>query len=490
MEMPAGTPAVITDSIMTYIESKIIEVNDIYKKDCNTDEDLILSTSRMIGNGTHQASLSVTLLSSEKRQWTSMETAGKFRKQVGKIEGIEKLQFGGGGHWGKPVSVALKSNNFEQLHLAKEELKIELKKIDELKDVIDDDPPGLREVNIELKDKAYALGLTTNDVVRQVRSGFFGGQVQRILRGIDEVKIWIRFDESDRSSIIDLGNMRIRALNGYSIPLKEIADFDVSRGVMSINHIDGQRVVNVEADISNPGVSVPIVLSVIKTDILPFIIEKYPEVFYSFEGESYENQKTMDSMMKVVPAILIMMFLIVSITFRSFIQAAIVFILIPFSLIGVFWGHFFQGYLFSILSFFGAVALAGIVINDSLVLVSTFNRLLKNGYKFKDAIYEAGISRLRPVLLTSLTTIAGLAPLVIEKSHQAQFLSPMAISVSYGLFFGTILTLVMLPALLIIANKTKGLLFRIFKGETLELEMLEPAVREDFFVHEQSDDED
>jgi multidrug efflux pump subunit AcrB len=189
----------------------------------------------------------------------------------------------------------------------------------------------------------------------------------------------------------------------------------------------------------------------------------------------------MKAMKSVFPPMLIMMFFIVVLTFRSFSQAIIVFLLIPFSLIGVLWGHFIQGYIVSILSLFGAIALAGIVINDSLVFVNAMNRLLKKGLDFKAAVFDAGISRFRPVLLTSLTTIAGLGPLIFENSHQAQFLSPMAISVAYGLLFGTILTLLMLPALLVSFNKFKVYTFWLIKREKPTAESVEAAVREEEF---------
>jgi multidrug efflux pump subunit AcrB len=189
---------------------------------------------------------------------------------------------------------------------------------------------------------------------------------------------------------------------------------------------------------------------------------------------------------RVVPPILLLMFFIIVITFRSFVQAIIVFSLIPFSIIGVLWGHFIQGHIFSMLSAFGMIALAGIVVNDSLVLVSTMNRKLKEGLSFDKAVYETGISRFRPVLLTSLTTIAGLGPLIFERSHQAQFLSPMAISVAYGLAFGTLLTLVMLPSLLVTVNRVKQFTTWLWKRERPSAEAVEPAIREDRFAKEQS----
>lgn len=487
LEMPAGTPAAITDQLLAQMETKIWQVNEIYKKEHQDGNDLVLSIARRIGPDTHQGDLNVTLISSEHRDWDSMEVTNRFRQQVGSVPGAEKLEFGDRGFWGKPISIALASNNLEQLREAKEKLKAELKKVEKLKDVVDDDPPGLREVSVRLKDRAFALGLTSADVVDQVRSGFFGGEAQRILRGIDEVKIWVRYAQQDRSSVQKLGDMRIRLPGGREYPLREITDFSIQRGVMAVNHIDAQRVVKVEADITSKKDSVPDIIADIRQDILPEIIHQYPDIRFMFEGQSRENMKTMRSIGRVVPPILIMMFLIIVITFRSFSQAFVVFLLIPFSIVGVLWGHFIQGYIVSILSWFGAIALAGIVVNDSLVLVNTFNRKIKEGTEFKTALYETGISRLRPVLLTSLTTIAGLGPLIFETSHQAQFLSPMAISVAYGLLFGTILTLVMLPALLVVINHVKVLMFRFFKGMKLAPEAVEPALREEIFAREQSE---
>ena len=485
LEMPAGTADAVTDSLLAGIENHVWEVNEQYRA-THKDEDLVTTISRRIGPATHQGNLSVTLIGSQYRDWDAMEVTNRIRRQVGSVPGAEKLEFGGRGFWGKPISIALASNDLNQLREAKETLKAELRELDKLKDVVDDDPPGLREVHIRLKERAFALGLTTADVVNQVRSGFFGSEAQRLLRGIDEVKIWVRYHEEDRRSVAKLGDMRIRQAGGKSYPLREIADFTIQRGVMSVNHIDAQRVVQVEADITNPKESVPGILSDIQKDILPEIKARYPDIQFLLEGQSRENAKTVRAIQRVVPPILILMFLIIVLTFRSFVQAILVFILVPFSIIGVLWGHWIQGYIVSMLSWFGAIALAGIVVNDSLVLVSTFNRKMKQGETFHQALIETGLSRFRPVLLTSLTTIAGLGPLVFLRSHQAQFLSPMAISVAYGLAFGTLLTLMMLPALLVIANRFRIWLYWWITKQKPTPEMVEPAIREDRFVHEQS----
>lgn len=485
LSLPAGTPEVITDSLTYYIEQKVIEVDNEYRREYGGKK-LVNGIYRRIGSGTNVGRIYASLIGSEQREWSNLEAANAIRKAVGPIPEAEELSFAGSHRWGMPVTVALKSNNFEQLRGATEMLKDELRKMDQLKDVNDDDPPGLREVKVELKEKAFALGLTTSEVVSKVRMGFFGGQAQRILRGIDEIKIWVRYDLEDRSSMTKLEDMRIRTPDGGTYPLSEIADLKIERGVLSINHIDGQRVINVVADVTETKVSVPALLADIGANVMPSVQDRYPEVRYSFEGESYENQKTMDAMKRIVPTILILMFLIIAVTFRSFGQALLVFLLIPFSLVGVLWGHFIQGYIASMLSLFGAIALMGIVVNDSLVMVSTFNRRLKEGLAFESAMEEAALSRFRPVLLTSLTTIAGLGPLVFETSRQAQFLSPMAISIAYGLLFGTILTLVMLPSMLVAFNKIKVYLYGLVRGERLSPEAVESAIREEIFVRRES----
>jgi multidrug efflux pump subunit AcrB len=301
---------------------------------------------------------------------------------------------------------------------------------------------------------------------------------------IDEVRIYVRYKESERASLRQLANMRIRLPNNREYPLQEIATLTVKRGIMSINHLNTRRVIKVEADVSNPKESVTDLNANLKANIIPVLQERYPDLEFSFEGQSRESMKTKRSTLRVLPPILLLMFIIVVINFRSFGQAIIVFSLIPFGLVGIVWGHYIQGYILSVLSMFGMIALAGIMVNDALVLVSAMNQRLKDGQDFKTALYEAGISRFRPILLTSLTTIAGLGPLIFEKSFQAQFLSPMAISVAYGLLFATFLNLLLLPALLTLVNKFKVYGFWLFKGQKPQPKDVEPAVREEAFIKE------
>lgn len=481
-QMPSGTPDRITDSLLTDMQEKIWQVNDDYLQENETAHPIVKAVARSIGPETHQGGLRVTLGESQFRELSAMQVTSLIREKIGVVKGADKLQVGTGGMWGMPVSVALKSDNLEQLRNAKEMLKAELREMPKLKDVSDNDSPGLQEVSISLKEKAFALGLTTNEVMAQVRSGFFGKEVQRILRGIDEVKIWVRYDESNRATLEQMEDMRIRIGDATAYPLREIADFHIERGVSSINHIDAQRVVKVEADISSAKESVTDIIADIKAEILPGVIQANPDVSFDFEGQSRESGKTTGSIETAMPAIIGLMFLTVVFAFRSFVQAIMVFLLIPFSLIGVVWGHFIQGHILSIFSMFGTVALIGIVINDMLVFVNEFNRFMKTGMKFKEAVYETGMSRFRAVILTSLTTIAGLGPLIFESSRQAQFLSPMAISVAYGLFFGTTLTLLVLPSLLVLFNRLLVYMEWMIKRKKPSDEDVEPAVQEELFA--------
>jgi multidrug efflux pump subunit AcrB len=478
LEMPAGTNDLVTDSILVNIENAAWAVNDDYAQTFPKAKTLVKNVIRSIGPGTHQGSLRVTLTGSEERFYDNFKVRRELRSKVGKVKNANKLQIGGGSFFGMPVSIALKSNDLNQLRNAKEKLKSELTKINQLKDVADNDPPGLQEVQIQLNDNAYNLGLNTATVMSQVRGGFFGNEAQRILRGIDEVRIWVRYSENERRTIKQLENMRIRMSGGQEIPLSELANISVKRGILSINHIDGQRIIKVEADISNPDVSVPDIVANVKKNILPELKEKFPDVTWGFEGESRESAKTMGSVAVFGPPFLMLMFMLVVLTFRSFMQAAIIYLIVPFSFIGMLWGHFIQGYSFSILSGFGAIALIGVVVNDSLIFVSAMNRYLLQGQKFEEALRNAGLNRFRPVMLTTLTTVAGLGPLIFEPSVQAQFLSPMAISVAYGLLVGTGLTLTLLPAMLVVANKIKMKSFRLLGKEASTSEDVEPVVIE------------
>jgi multidrug efflux pump subunit AcrB len=293
------------------------------------------------------------------------------------------------------------------------------------------------------------------------------------------VKVWLRYDEEDRSSIRDLEELRILSPQGNRIPLKELADLSLERGVISINHLDSKREIKVEADLSNPSESAPDIISSIREEFIEAeLLPRHPTVSTLYEGQNREAMKTASSAKKVMPFIFVSMILVITFTFRSFFQTIVVFLLIPLTLTGVAWGHYVHGMPMSIFSFLGIIALIGILVNDSLVLVSKFNTNLKEGMSVDEAIMTAGLSRFRAIFLTSATTIAGLAPLILEKSFQAQFLVPMAISVAYGIGFATLLTLITLPILLSYLNSFRRIWNWLLSGVYAEPEMVETAIAE------------
>ena len=482
--MPNGTNEKVTDSIISLIQEKAAIVNQELTEQylSGTDKVLFKNMLKAVGPGSSSAALIINLLPGEERPdaiRSDMVTT-RLRELVGPVFGAESLIYGSGGNFGgDPVSISLLGNNIQELKAAKSELKEAMVSNALLKDVADNDPAGIKEIQLQLKDNAYALGLNLRNVMNQVRSGFFGVQAQRFQRGQDEIKVWVRYDRENRSSISDLDEMRILTPSGSRAPLKEIAEYGIQRGDVAINHLDGQREIRISADLKDPdNTSAPDMLAWIRNDIMPEIQSKYPTVTASYEGQNRERNKLTDSLNFVGLVVLFLIYITIAFTFRSFSQPLLLLLLIPFSLTAVSWGHWIHGFPVNILSMLGIIALIGIMVNDGLVLIGKFNGNLRNGMTFDDALYEAGRSRFRAIFLTSVTTIAGLAPLLLEKSRQAQFLKPMAISIAYGIGFATILTLVMLPIFLSFSNSVKVGAKWLKTGNEITKEEVERAIKE------------
>jgi len=458
LKMPQGTSENITDSLISIIEVAAAEVNKDFTAQQTGNLEIIQSTVRRIGPGTANATLILNLLPGEARDSdiTSEAVTSALQELVGPIHGAETLEFNSGSNFrGKPVSVSLISNDIKELKAAKEELKTRMAEVPQLKDISDNDPMGIKEIRLKLKDNAYSLGLSLNEVMSQIRSGFFGRSVQRFQRGQDEIRVWVRYDKEDRKSIKNLDDMWIVTPSQNRVPLSEIANYEIERGEVAINHLNGKREILVEANLKSFKESATAMLELVRTEIMPDIEAQFPNVSALYEGQNRDAQKTSNSIKAVGPGILFLIYAIIAFSFRSYIQPLLLFIMIPFSLVGVAWGHYIHGFPINMLSMLGVIALIGIVVNDGLVLIGKFNGFLKEGLHFEDALYEAGKSRFRAILLTSITTVAGLGPLIFETSRQAQFVIPMAISIAYGIFFATFLTLFLLPTLLHISNSIK-----------------------------------
>ena len=482
LNMPQGTNENITDSLISSIEEKVWLVNKEYTKKQTGNIAIIENIIRRVGPGSANGSLTVNLLPGEARDFSSPEITNAIQEKVGKVYGVESLVFGSGGNFGgSPVAISLLGNDIKELKAAKEELKQALENNPLLKDVIDNDPAGIKEVRIVLKDNAYLLGLNLQTVMSQVRAGFFGFQAQRFQRGQDEIKVWVRYDKKDRSSIKNLDDMRVITPMGVRVPFSEIATYVIERGDISINHLEGQREIQITADLKDLNASESDILENIKTNIMPEILSRYTTVNPLYEGQKREANKTTDSLVLIGPIILLLIYIVIAFTFRSYSQPILLIIMIPFSMIGVIWGHYIHNMAIGILSFLGIIALIGIMVNDGLVLIGKFNNFLKEGLKYDEALIKAGQSRFRAIFLTSLTTVAGLAPLIFEKSRQAQFLIPMAISIAYGIAIATILTLIMLPMMLSVSNTIKMRIKWLITGNEITKEEVERAIIESKF---------
>ena len=479
LNMPQGTNELITDSIASIIEEAVWLVNDDFTEKQTGNQAVIENIIKRIGPGTSKAMLTVNMLPGENRDFSSPEITNAIRNKVGKINGVESLTFGSGGNFaGYPVSVSLLGNNITELKEAKKELKKQMMANPLLKDVADTDPAGIKEVNVKLKENGLFLGLSLQSVMTQVRSGFFGVQVQRFQRGQDEVKIWVRYNLEDRSSIKNLDDMWIITPSGSRVPFSEIASYEIVRGEVAINHLNGRREIQIFADLKSNKDSPTDILANIQSEVVPVILSKYPSVSVSYEGQNREAQKTKDSLGKVGFIILMLIYVVIAFTFRSYSQPLLLIFMVPFSLIGIVLGHYLHGLPINILSWLGIIALIGIMVNDGLVLTGKFNGFLREGIKYDNALLQAGISRFRAIFLTSLTTVAGLSPLLLEQSRQAQFLKPMAISISYGIVVATFLTLLMLPLLLSLSNSIKVFFKWLRTGKKVTKEEVERAIIE------------
>ncbi|NQW26747.1 MAG: efflux RND transporter permease subunit [Flammeovirgaceae bacterium] len=484
LKMPQGTHESAADSIIASIEDIAWGVSDEFTGKQSSNTPVISNIIRRVGPGTSTASLNINLLAGGNRDFPASEISTAISTKVGNIASAESLVFSAGNYFGgKPISVSILSDNTTELKGAKEMVKNYMTENGLLKDIEDNDPAGIKEIKIKLKDNAYAMGFRLNDVIGQVRSGFFGYQAQRFQRNKDEIKVWVRYDKDTRSSITNLEDMRIVSPLGVRVPLREVANYEIERGEISINHLNGKREINIDADLKDPKTSASEIMQNIQTKLVPQMTAQFPTVSATFDGQSREASKTTDSGRAALPIIFFMIFMIIAFTFRSFSQPLLLLLMIPFSLIGVAWGHWIHGFPVNMLSFLGIIALIGIVVNDGLVLIGKLNSNLKEGMGYEKALAEAGKSRFRAIFLTSVTTVAGLAPLIFEKSLQAQFLIPMAISIAYGILIATVMTLIMLPLMLSAGNTTKVWIKWLWTGIKPSKESVESAVKELTVAH-------
>jgi len=480
----AFTPGSGEKQTMAYLqrfEDVVWQVNEDLKKDYKDSVDIIEFCTINIGrgfdgaeSGTHTGNVFVSPRNSEETGISSYEIINRVRKKIGRVPEAVKYSIGARARFGDPVSIGLQSRNAEELEAAQDYLIERLLQMPQLKDVVNTNALGKQEILLKLKPKAYMLGLNEATIAEQVRQGFYGGQAQRLQVGRDELRVWVRYPAEDRERIGQMEQMKLKTASGI-YPLAELVDYELKRGPVNIQRFNGKREIRVNADLTDPDASVTEILEQVKTEIVPDLNTLYAGVHVEYQGQQKESQRNMDDIMVLFPMAFLAIVFILMINFRSFEQPLIVLVMIPISILGAVWGHGIHGKPVSILSLWGIVALSGVVINDSVVMLSKFNSLIEEGLKVKEAIIEAGKSRLRPIILTTLTTSAGLYPLVLERSFQAQFLIPMAISLVYGVAFGTLFILLFFPSLILVLNDVRRTIRGLYHGREFSREEVEIA---------------
>ncbi len=463
-------------------ETAIWEVNGEITEELGLDHDIIERTSKELGSafsgqerGAHAGSISVYPIDLEGYDISGRDISTRVNTKIGRVPEASKFTVGGFNRWGSPVSIGLMSKNLKELDEAKEYMIARLNEMPQLKDVNENIALGKQEIRLDLNERAYYLGLDESTIASQVRQGFYGAQAQRLQVGRDELRVWVRYPKSDRTTLGQLENMKIKTAQG-TYPLSELADYHMERGPVAINRYNGSREIRVEAETVDPLASVPDILEQIEAEIIPELEAQFAGIRVVYQGQQKYSQEAMGQAGRSYLLAFMVIFMLLVTHFRSVPKAFIVLMMIPISLLGVAWGHGLHGQPLSMMSLWGAVALTGVIINDAIVFYSKFDGLLIEGWKVPDAVKEAGKIRLRPIILTSITTSVGLFPMLFEKSVQAQFLIPMAISLAYGVFLGTIFILIFFPVLILLLNDAKVYIRYLWTGVKPTREEVETAM--------------
>lgn len=463
LTLDPGTREFRTEAILKDIERKVWAFSEQQSEERKDGRDLVVSTRLSIGSsstgrggggesGGHTGRLRVELLPEEVRGVSKFVITRQLSQMIGEVPEAKELTIGNSSFFGKPVSLSMKSRNLEELEGAKNMVKTALSQRPDLKDITDSNIPGKREVNIQLKPLAYVLGLTHNDITRQIRQGFFGEEVQRLQIGQDEVRVWLRYPPENRKSLGEMEAIKIKTEDGREFPLTDLIEYDIERGIVAIKHLNRARESRIEAEMADQSEPVQPVLAELRENLVPKVREAYPGVSISFEGQARQGERFSGSFVIAAPLILMGIYILISLAFRSFLQSGLIILMIPLGILGAFIGHYIEGKPVSILSSYGIVALSGVIVNDAVVFLDKFNRLMKSGHTVAMAIFYAGKARYRPIILTSLTTVVGLFPLIRDTSSTAQFLVPMAIAIAYGVLIGTFFILTVFPALVVATN--------------------------------------
>lgn len=464
LELPQGTPIEQTQAALDRVRSAL----EIIREEDRTagKGDPVLHEAEFIGFGSGNAGSNrgfffIELTKSEVRDSNAGQVSERWRELIGNIPGARRLTINAfaGPPTGLPVDIRITGPDVDELEEASRFMREKLAELPGLYDIRDTFSEGKREIKMTLKPQAELLGISASDLANQVRFAFYGAEAQRIQRGRDEVRVMVRFPDDQRKSLGFLESMRIRSPSGVAVPISEVAELRVGEGFPEISRIDRKRVINVQADADKAVADFQLINETIyggpnsspdNPSLLAQVNQKWPGVVLLKGGEAKDWEETRSSLIGGVILVMFLVYALLAIPFKSYFQPFLVMAVIPFGFTGALLGHWVTFQPLSILSMLGIIALSGVVVNDSLVLIDYVNRKLREGTPLLEAVQTSGEVRFRPIILTSLTTFVGLIPILLERSLQAQFLIPMATSLAFGVLFATVITLILIPCLYMI----------------------------------------
>ncbi len=463
---PDGTPSTVTDEATRRIEQAAFQTG---QKLSNSSDSIVRLVHRSVGqvaargevgpdarvSGSHVGAVAIELVDGESRDVTSEQFISDWRLAAGSFPGVESLVYGTEniGPGGKAVEFKLLSRSdpesIRQLEEAVERCKEWLVQYPGVIDIDDDSRPGKWEYQIRVKPEAEAMGVSLADLAGTVRASYYGEEVMRLQRGRHEVKLMVRYPQEERRSVATLNDVRVTSPDGVKRPLDELAEIEIRRGYSEINRLSQKRSITVVADIdvAKSSLTSGQITGDMEKRLMPDLLAEYPLVSVRWEGEQEQTQESLRSLGVGFIVALFAMFVLLTMEFKSYFQPLLIIAIIPFGCAGAVFGHALLGMPLTLFSMFGLVALAGVVVNDSIVLIDFINHRIRAGMPLFDSLREAGRLRFRPVFLTSVTTIGGLFPLMTETSFQAQFLVPMATSLVFGLAATTLIVLVLVPVM-------------------------------------------
>jgi len=484
IEFPNGTPSEVTHKAVKEIERSVLNLEKKVKTISGEPliRDVLAVTGQTLGDmvqiGPNFGSVQTVFLESEKRGIHSKDLMVMWQDAVPKIPGIKSLTFEGmkAGPPGAPIEIWIQGRDLDKILSASEDLMKRLSKFDGVFQIRSDFSPGKNEMRLELKPEARTLGITVKDLARQVYAGYYGDEAVRLQRGRDDIRVKVRYTSEERSRLSDLTKVRIRTKQGHEVPLLSVANVYFSPGYSTITRTDGMRRVSVSADVDTNKANSNEIIQELSKVFFKKLSDKYHGIHIALQGEKKKMRESFGSLQIGFPLAIIGMFIIIATIFRSYVQPFVIMFTIPFGIIGGILAHLALGFDLSMMSIFGMVALAGVVVNDAIVLIERVNENLALGMPFFESLESAGNRRFRAIFLTSVSTIGGLGPLIFETDLQAKFLIPMGLSIAGGVLFATVLTLVLIPSLLVILNDCRRALYKLKYGVWPAHEIVEPAI--------------